>query len=1184
MEHTNAKRIEVSSDAAVRLRLAGEWLQDYPTDKEVVILAHSAEAANDFLMRTASARGASFGVRRFTLNGLAARLAQPVLAKSGAASASALSFVAVVARAIHSLQLDGKLTYFAPVAARPGFPVAAARTLGELRMNEVDVQSLERLARGGKDLAQITQAVEVELERSKLADRAAIFRAAIDAVRGDSVHAADLVRGVGDSVREDDSIRSPGDLVRSVAGLVHANSELLGFPLLLLDLQVSDRLEVALVREIARLSADVLATVPSGDERVASALEAALGCKRQMSDAFCPVNSLSSAKQHLFAESMPPVSALDESLKLSNWPGEPRECVEIARSIQAEAARGVPFDQMAVFLNSPGEYRSHLEEAFSRAEIPVYFAQGSSGPDPAGRAMLALLSCAAEGLSARRFAEYLSLGQVPDPDANNDVDALWQGPRDELVSGSTREEEEENVETGGRGDPGMGGEGKTEIQVRGDAAVKRRGDMEAASGATPAVPREPVPGELVQGEPVQGHLFQEEMEKRGVIEGHLRAPWRWEQLLVDSAVIGGKERWVRRLDGLANELRLQLTGAEEEETPYAERIEKQLRDLEHLRAFALPAIGLLAALPDQASWGEWLSHLRELAAQTLRDPSGMLATLAELEPMAPVGPVDLYEVRMVLEPRLRDLSVAPPRRRFGSVFVGPVGYARGLAFDVVFIPGLAEKIFPRKLVDDPILPDAQRQEAAGNFLSTRRDRLELERLALRLAIGAARERAYLSYPRIDVQQSRPRVPSFYALEALRAAEGALPGFEQLRSRAESATRARLGWPAPESPAAAIDESEYDLALLGTLVDVEPETATGSAHYLLDANPHLARALRARFRRWSRKWTINDGIVEVDELGREAMARHQLSARAFSSTALQRYASCPYQFFLNAVFRLRPREEVAAIEVMDPLTRGALFHETQFAVLTKLKSEGLLPLGPASLSEACNLVDESLDEVAQLYEDRLAPAIPRVWRDSIEAIRADLREWMRRVSEKDDGWVADKFELAFAMDHIGSQDRDPESVSEPVEIAGGLKLRGSIDLVERHANGKVRVTDHKTGKARAAKDLVVGGGKSLQPLLYALAAEKLLEREVESGRLYYCTAAGGYEERVVALDGENRAAVTLVIATIDQALADGFLPAAPEKDACVWCDFLGVCGSREELRTGRKPATQLTNLTRLRDLP
>jgi len=764
--------------------------------------------------------------------------------------------------------------------------------------------------------------------------------------------------------------------------------------------------------------------------------------------------------------------------------------------------------------------------------------------------MLALLSCAAEGLSARRFAEYLSLGQVPDPEANKDLDALWQSPRDELVSVPI--DEEENAST------------SRPVQL---SSKKKSADKEQNS----------------QG-PVQGNLFVKEPEKRRVIEGSLRAPWRWEQLLVDSAVIGGKDRWVRRLDGLANELRLQLAEAEEEGTPYAERIEKQLQDLEHLRAFALPAIELLDALPKQTSWGEWLGHLRQLAAQTLRDPSGILSTLAELEPMAPVGPVDLYEVRMVLEPRLRDLSVPPPRQRFGSVFVAPVAYARGLAFDIVFIPGLAEKIFPRKLVDDPILTDRQRQEIADHTLSSRRDRLELERLALRMAIGSARKRAYLSYPRIDVQQSRPRVPSFYALEAIRAAEGELPGFEQLRSRAESATRARLGWPAPENPAAAIDESEYDLALLGTLIDAEPETAIGSAHYLLTANPHLARALRGRFRRWSRKWTINDGFVEADELGKEALARHQLSARAFSSTALQRYASCPYQFFLNAIVRLRPRDEAEAIEVMDPLTRGALFHETQFAVLTKLKDQRLLPVTPASLEDACTLVDESLDEVASLYEDTLAPAIPRVWRDSIEAIRADLREWLRRLSESEDGWVPDKFELAFAMDHVGSQERDPDSVSEPVEIAGGLQLRGSIDLVERHANGKVRVTDHKTGKARAAKTVVVGGGKALQPLLYALAAEKLLGRTVESGRLYYCTAAGGYEERVVALDGENRAAITTVIATIDEALADGFFPTAPEKDACMWCDFLAVCGSREEIRTRNKPVRQLTNLTRIRDLP
>jgi ATP-dependent helicase/DNAse subunit B len=74
-----------------------------------------------------------------------------------------------------------------------------------------------------------------------------------------------------------------------------------------------------------------------------------------------------------------------------------------------------------------------------------------------------------------------------------------------------------------------------------------------------------------------------------------------------------------------------------------------------------------------------------------------------------------------------------------------------------------------------------------------------------------------------------------------------------------------------------------------------------------------------------------------------MAKHQFSARSFSATALQNYASCPYRFFLSAILRLDLRQEPAAIEAIDPLTRGSLFHETQFEVLTSLKAASLLPL-------------------------------------------------------------------------------------------------------------------------------------------------------------------------------------------------------------------------------------------------
>jgi len=1303
MEKNQTKRIEVSSDAATRIGIAREWMEKYAADTEILVIAHSAEAATDLHLGVVGAKGAWFGIKRFTLNVLAARLAQHALAASGTAPASSLSFTAVVARAIHSLQSEGKLSYFEPVATRPGFPVAVAKTLEELRMNEVDAESLARLGRGGKDLAALASLVEQQLKEAKLSDRAAIFRAAVDSMK--------QVSGVVYRVRErPGSIDSTLPEIHSIAS--PENGAYFGLPLLLLDVAVRSQLESTFIRELAALSPDVLATVSQGDERTITSFEESLQCIRtkrstklhevtrssssransasegdslsdaderstkrhevtrsplseeshSAADSPSVANSLSFAKEHLFEDSAPPRTKLDSSILIRNWPGEPRECVEIVRSIQAEAAQGVPFDQMAVLLNSPGEYRSHLEEAFSRAEIPAYFAQGTTAPDPAGRAMLALLSCAAEGLSARRFAEYLSLGQVPHPEASKDLDSAWVGPRDELVASAV---EGEAGEIGRKGDGETGRKGDGETGRQGDGGTRRHGDL-ATSTETAESPLAADP------------------EDSAVIEGNLRAPARWERLLVDSAVIGGKDRWVRRLEGLANELLLRIRETAPEEEAKVESIKKQLRDLEALRTYALPLIERLAALPEGATWGEWLAHLRELAVNALRAPEGVLATLADLEPMHRVGPVDLYEVQLVLGPRLHDLSVKPPARRYGSVFVGSVDSARGLSFQVVFIPGLAERIFPRKIVEDPILPDEQRAlrasapvDAAGAgesstpaglprrgprspdavpgragapvgalgagetpavparpdsaiaVLMTRRDRLELERLALRIALGSARERAYLSYPRIDVQQSRPRVPSFYALEALRAAEGVLPGFEEIAARAESTTRARLGWPAPERPEAAIDEAEYDLALLASLVEANDEAATGRAHYLLTANKHLARALRARSRRWLRRWTPNDGLVEADELARRAMASHQFSARSFSATALQNYASCPYRFFLSAILRLEMRQEPAAIEVIDPLTRGSLFHETQFEVLTALKTGGLLPLRRAvgsgergqatlpdlqisvgdpttdlqisvgapdpserdhslttenSLDRAFDLVDRALDRLARDYEDRLAPAIPRVWQDGINSIRADLREWLRRMANSDDGWVPEKFELSFGLTDRGPRDSDPDSVSDPVEIIGDFRLRGSIDLVERHASGKYRVTDHKTGKARAEKDTIVGGGKYLQPLLYALAAQKVLDEGVESGRLYYCTADGGYEERVVPLDEFNLQAVTSVLTTIRQALADAFLPAAPEKGACGWCDFLAVCGSLEEMRTRTKPGDRLVQLKRIRELP
>src|SRR6185436_6983772 len=126
------------------------------------------------------------------------------------------------------------------------------------------------------------------------------------------------------------------------------------------------------------------------------------------------------------------------------------------------------------------------------------FPRGSARPDPAGRAFLALLQCAAEDCSASRFAEYLSLAQVPDLDASGApirTEHDFVPPQDELLEGFQPDSEPAAAADAGEG-------------------------------------------------PV------------------ITAPRRWEQLLVDAAVVGGRDRWERRIRGYEQELRLKLISAE----------------------------------------------------------------------------------------------------------------------------------------------------------------------------------------------------------------------------------------------------------------------------------------------------------------------------------------------------------------------------------------------------------------------------------------------------------------------------------------------------------------------------------------------------------------------------------------------------------------------------------------------
>ncbi|MDD9939437.1 MAG: PD-(D/E)XK nuclease family protein [Myxococcales bacterium] len=1081
------------------------FIASLPRDQPLLLVAPNRTAGMAPLRAHTRATGSLFGWETTSLFGLAQRFAQSALVRADLTVAPPLARVALCARVVAEASEHRALGRFSQVAHKPGFPSALAHTLDELSLEGIAADRLEAL---DADLAGLMRMHDAAMADLQLAQPAQVYRLATERLRA----------------RPDPR------------------------PVLAIDPNVRHRHEGAFLAAVLEARPQALCTVPSGDRRTIQWLQGT-GLPRLDDDGASAGlfdSTLQRLQRHLFDEEAPR-GADDDAVTVLSAPGEARECVELARRLLWAAEDGVPFERMAIVCRRADHYQAHLATALARAGIPARFTAHGRRPDPAGRALLALLACRAEDYSAARFAEYLSLSVVPKGHP----------------TGQPRKPHAE------REDPGPNG-------------PEQKHPEPAAPYVAPAHERAAVEDDAEDLDEAPDRLSETDTSA-AVVDGGLRRPSRWQRLLVEAAVIGGRARWERRLAGLGQALELQAQALIREGAS-EQRIAAERADLNALTRFALPVLEQLSALPERAPWGAWFAALSDLARATIGQPSRVLSVLSELAPMEMLGPVELPEVQWVLSAPLSEIPAGDTTPTDeGAVFVGSAEDARGLDFDLVCVPGLAEKLFPEKVREDPLLLDDARR-ALDPLLETNRDRAAQERLALRLAVGAANRRLLLSYPRIDLDRVRPRVPSFYGLEILRASEGRLPSYDELMTRAEEAAAMRIGWPAPEQSLDAIDAAEHDLSVLQPPLSRQPGQSTGAARYLLAANEHLARALRFRARRWElRKFTPADGLVDPGPETLRVLAQHATHLRAYSATALQSYARCPYRFLLHAIIGLRAAEPAQAIEHLDPGQRGALFHDAQFMTLCALRDRGLLPLPDTddAVREAESTLNDALDTVARDYRERLCPAIDRVFDDGVEELRADLRSWLRR-GVVGSAWTPSHFELAFGLGVREAS--DPDSRQDALTLSVGLRLRGSIDLVER-AGDRLRATDHKTGVAAAPTDLRIGGGEVLQPALYALALEALFPgAEVDSGRLYFCTAKGEFQERAVPLDEATKEAVARLVTAVDTAITTGFLPAAPADGACEHCDYQVVCGPYEEQRCRRKRKTRLSDLHALRNEP
>jgi len=666
-------------------------------------------------------------------------------------------------------------------------------------------------------------------------------------------------------------------------------------------------------------------------------------------------------------------------------------------------------------------------------------------------------------------------------------------------------------------------------------------------------------------------------------------PARWDSISRKAGVIRGLEQWRERLT-------LHIAGQREYESSSNGEGESRADTAASLLAFIEELAERFAARQEVASWAEHAEYAGALLSEYVKGSEQIVLALdglRELDAMG--GPVSFERFRdaaaAIIEGlRVEDATGQRPAafERRGLNFID-VNSLRHLRFGAVAVLGLTERAFPPPARQDPLLLDAERvtlSQEHGMELPLRSHGADPEPLQFTLAIGAARERLLLSFARAEESGGRAKLPSSF----FRAAAEALTG-ERVTAQDvdlidpglfERAGAGRIG---AGALGRAFSAEDYDRTLLE-----EDKRAGGrvGAAALSDALPSFARARALVLaRRRTKTLTPFDGLLESDEARGLLSAHWGEGAASLSPTGLERYATCPYHFFLSNVLNVKSVEEPEEVERISAADRGSLIH----AVLCTFM-EGLRPKRPSRSSATSQM--KRLMAVAhaecEAYERQGLTGHPLLWHHDREEILEDIAAWYLAELDDEDSALFDDadFEVRFGPAHHGEL-TGRLSRDEPVVIdLDGAKasLSGRVDRLEWSGGKRFRVIDYKTGSSRKRPgDNMVEGGRSLQLPLYMIAASELLSIPAENGSAQYFYNSRRGRLRRSTFDGaalkEGRKGLGELLGELIGGIRGGDFHSEPSSDACRYCDFSGTCDAAREPNRDNKIEDPLVARFKLR---
>lgn len=668
---------------------------------------------------------------------------------------------------------------------------------------------------------------------------------------------------------------------------------------------------------------------------------------------------------------------------------------------------------------------------------------------------------------------------------------------------------------------------------------------------------------------------------------------RWDRRARAAGVVAGRAQWADRL-ALAVEDRVE--GLARWGGPVDD--DRTLVELAALGAFVEHLAADLAAAP-AGSWPalvEWADALlrrylgdddivaawRELAGPDdqagidaeVRAYASVRDALRRLAALEGIGaPPGLAELRRSMVDEL-DRPAAGVGRFGHGVLVGRLLDVAGADLDLVLVLGLAEGDAPPRRPDDALLPARERAEAGG-ALAPRGLARDEEHRDLLAALAAA-PRCIATFPRVDPRAMRERQPSRWLLDGAGVRAGrslSAAALDDLRGPGGADwfvdVESSEWWLAEGRPPASVAEAGVAALLAAHRHGARTPDLLG--HPVVAGDVDLARGLRAAHHRRAGGFDAWNGLV-----GSVVDLVADLGVVPRSPTTLERWAECPFRYFLANVLGLRGVDDPTDDDHVDPRALGSLVHR----ILERFVIEHGLgrPAGaPWSTEDRARAHEIATEEAARL-EAAGRTGRPLLWRMRWDAVRRNLD----RVLDADDvarrtgAMTPVAIELAF-----GTTDDHP-----PVEVAlrSGRRVRfkGYIDRVDASADRRrLAVVDYKTGNPDWHRNVRYGGdgdgdltasGTKLQLPIYALAARQAVaggDRAVTVDTHYWSVddryPLGRYGG---PFDEAAEARFVEVLEVVSEGIEAGHFPARPGAETwsrggpvrqnCRYCEFDTIC--------------------------